>query len=295
MKHVSFARGLAFVLRSRVVQFFAVGLVVWKLAPAPLGAREVVVDSGVVANALRNEQARIARPLTTDEKQRVMADLVADEVLLREGLRLGIGVDDPIVRGRIADRMRGHLEASSPALVTADEARSEAALEAARMPMRVRLAVAFVSKDRPDATSDADMMARSLARSPDTGPPYGGDRAPIEALATWSEDELARLAGASVARAALETPVGAWSAPIATAWGFYLVRPVERRAATPDEALATATASVRRRKQAAAMERTVARLASDYVVTVQSPAGEPAFDARAAATGGAAGAHGGVD
>jgi hypothetical protein len=293
VKHVSFARGLAFVLRSRVVQFFAVGLVVWKLAPAPARTREVVVDSGVVANALRNEQARVARPLTLDEKQRVMADLVADEVLLREGLRLGVGVDDPIVRGRVADRMRGYLEASSPALVTAEEARSEAALEAARMPARIRLAVAFVSKERPDATSDADTLARSLARSPDAAPPYGGDRAPIEALATWSEDELARLAGASVARAAMETPVAAWSAPIASAWGFYIVRPVERRAATPEEALATAAASVRRRKQAAATERTIARLASDYVVTVQSPAGEPAFDARASAAPRARG--GGVD
>ena len=271
------------VLRSRLFQFFAVGALVWAFAPARHREREVVVDSSVVADALRSEQARVARPLTLEEKQRVVGELVEAEVLLREGLRLGIGADDPVVRGRIADRMRGHLEAAAPATVTPDEAREEAARRVARMPVRVRLSIAFISKERPNAASDADALARLLATSPETPAPYGGDRAPIEANEWWREEDLTRAAGASVARAALDTRIGSWSAPIASAWGFYVIRPVERRAPTAAEATDSAAAEVRRRKSAEAVARAVARVTSDYDVTVRSPPGEPAFDLRSMA------------
>ncbi|MDB4938269.1 MAG: hypothetical protein JWP87_5241 [Labilithrix sp.] len=264
--------------KSRLLHFFAVGLVVWCLMPARRSEREVVVESPVVADALRAERARVARRLTDEETQRVMAELVADEVLLREGLRLGVGVDDPVVRGRIADRMRGHLAAASPAEVTADEARDEAAKQAARMPVRIRLALAFVSKERARAAGDADALARALATAPDAPAPYGGDRVPIDAVEWWREEDLARAAGPSVARAAAFGPIGGWSAPIASAWGFFLVRPLERRDASPSEAMESAIATVRARKLADSVARAVGRVSNDYDVTVHSPPGEPAFD-----------------
>jgi hypothetical protein len=281
--------------RSRLAQFFAIGLVGWALSPTARRSRDVMVDASAVAEGLRLEQGRVARPLTDEDKQRVMGDLVADEVLLREGLRLGVGTEDAVVRGRIADRMRAHLEAASPVPVTADEARAEAARQSARMPVRVRLAVAFVGKDRPNATGDADALARALASAPETPSPYGGDRPPLEAGAWWREEDLARIAGPSVARAALETAVGAWSAPIASAWGFYLVRPVERRPPTAEEAMEAGAAEVRRQKRAAAVARAIGRVLSDYDVTVRSPAGEPPFDRERAATASGRAGGDGVD
>jgi hypothetical protein len=274
-------RGLIALARSRLLQFFVIGLVGWALAPRARGEREVVVESSVVADALRLEQARLARPLTPDEKQRVMSDLVASEVLFREGLRLGVGTDDAVVRARIAERMRGHLEAATIVPVTAEEAREEAERQVDRLPLRFRLAVAFVSKDRPNAAGDADALARALAAAPETPAPYGGDRAPIVAAPWWTEEDLARATGASVARAALGTPVGTWSSPVASAWGFYLVRPLERRAPTAAEATDAAMAEVRRRKRAGGVSRAVSRVTSDYDVSVQSPPGEPAFEPRA--------------
>jgi hypothetical protein len=279
-------RGLTALARNRLSQFLAIGLVLWALSPRAQREREVLVESGVVAEAMRLEQARVARPLTPDEKQRVMRELVEDEVLFREGLRLGIGTDDAIVRARIAERMRGHLESATLAPVTPEEVREEAEGEAALMPLRLRLAIAFVSKERPNAAGDADSLARALAAAPETPAPYGGDRPPIAATPWWSEEELARATGASVARAALATPVGAWSAPIASAWGFYLVRPLERRAPSAAEAASVAASEVRRKKRAAAVSRAVARITADYDVSVRSPAGEPAFDPRAVTVAG---------
>ena len=175
----------------------------------------------------------------------------------------------------------GHLEAATIATVTPDEAREEAQREVDRLPLRLRLSVAFVSKDRPNAAGDADALARSLAAAPETPAPYGGDRAPIASAPWWSEEDLARATGASVARAALGTPIGSWSSPVASSWGFYLVRPLERRAPTAAEAMSAAMAEIRRRKGADAVSRAVSRVTTDYDVSVRSPAGEPAFDPRA--------------
>ena len=266
--------------RNRLVHFVVLGALLWKLAPTRDAERDVVVEASAIADAVRAEQARVARPLTGDEKQRVMASLASEELLYREGLRLGIGGDDAIVRARIAERMRMHLASASATTVGADEVRVEAERAATRMPARVRLAVAFVSKDRLDAVPASDALSLALARSPDVAPPYGGDRAPIDAGKWWLQDDLARAAGPSVARAAMETAVGSWSSPIASTWGFYIVRPLERRSPTPEEAMEAAAESVRRRKQAEAVSRAVARIASDYAVTVRAPAGEPAFDPR---------------
>lgn len=283
--------------RSRLLHFVVLGLVVWKLAPVRAREREVVVDAPAVADAIRAEQARLSRALTAEEKQRVMAVLVADEVLYREGARLGIGGDDAIVRARVADRMRSHLLGSAPpAALTSDEVRGEASRTAARMPMRVHLRLAFVSKDRADAAAASDALARSLFASPEVTAPYGGDRAPTEPEGWWLEEDLARIAGASVARAAMETAVGTWSSPAASTWGFYIVRPLERRPPTADELMDVATANVRRRRQADAVDRAVSRVAADYAIRVQVPAGEPAFDpsvARAAI--GSAARNDGVD
>lgn len=296
MVHLDIKRGLLALGQNRLFQFFVIGLVGWSLSPKAQRDREVVVESGAVAEALRLEQARVARPLTPGEKQVVMSELVAEEVLFREGLRLGIGTDDAVVRARIAERMRGHLEAATIAPVTADEARDEAEREAPGLPPRVRLAIAFVSKDRPNAAGDADALALALASAPETPAPFGGDRAPIAATPWWTEEDLARATGASVARAALATPVGSWSSPIASAWGFYLVRPLERRAPTAVEATTAAAAEVRRRKRADAVSRAVSRISSDYDVSVKSPPGEPTFDARAAAgTSRGSGRKDGVD
>lgn len=289
-------RGLGALARSRLFQFFAIGLVGWALSPRAPRDREVLVESSVVAEALRLEQARVARPLTPAEKQRVMGELVEGEVLFREGLRLGVGTDDPVVRARIAERMRGHLEAATIASVTPEEVRVEAERQVEHLPLRLRISVAFVSKERANAAGDADALARALAAAPETPAPYGADRAPLAAMDWWSEEELVRATGASVARAAVVTPVGSWSAPVASSWGFYLVRPLERRAPTAAEATSAAAVEVRRRKRAEAVSRAVSRVANDYDVSVRSPTGEPAFDPHAASAAGRSSDRGaGVD
>ena len=55
------------------------------------------------------------------------------------------------------------------------------------------------------------------------------ERAPIPAEATWTEPTLAGAAGADVARAAMVTPLHRPSEPVTSAWGYWVVMPLERR------------------------------------------------------------------
>jgi len=73
----------------------------------------------------------------------------------------------------------------------------------------------------------------------------------------------------------METAIGTWSAPIASSWGFYLVRPLERRGPTAAEAMDAAAAEVRRKKSADAVARSIARMAADYEVIVRSHPARP--------------------
>ena len=86
---------------------------------------------------------------------------------------------------------------------------------------------------------------------------------------------LARAAGPGVAKAAFETPVGAVSAPIASAWGIWIVRPVERRPLPASEVRGAAEQIVRLRMAGAEIDRVVDRASADVVVDM--PLGEPVY------------------
>ena len=91
---------------------------------------------------------------------------------------------------------------------------------------RVTLAVWFVGKDRPDAEMTARAISTALANGESPKPM---DRAPIPDQTTWSELSLANAAGADVARAAMTTEIDRPSAPVPSAWGFWIVVPRTRR------------------------------------------------------------------
>src|SRR4051794_19267080 len=146
------------VLRSRLVHFVVAGGVLFAIAPRERQDRPVHIGVATIERAWRTEQVHRGRLLTPAEKEEVVDDLVADEVLYREGRRLGIDGSDPVVRARVAESMRSELANAVPAVDPAEVAR-EAAVLAASAPLRVRLDLWFVAKDRPDASRVAAALA----------------------------------------------------------------------------------------------------------------------------------------
>ena len=262
------------------MHFAVVGGLLFAVAPRERRERPIHIGVPTIEHAWRTEQVRMGRILTPGEKQRVVDDLVADEVLYREGRRLGIDGSDAVVRARVAESMRTALANAVPA-VDPEEVAREAAVLAATAPLRVRLDLWFVARDRPEASRVAEVLAAGIGKEHPRSP----DQPPLDEDASYSEEILARAAGPGIAKAAFELPVGAVSRPIASAWGIWIVRPVERRPLPTSELRGAAEQIVRQRRSAVEIERVVDRASADVVVDM--PLGEPAYRRGAPSTAGA--------
>jgi hypothetical protein len=274
---VSAATALA---RSRLVHFLAIGGALWALAPAEKDAGTLRVEREEIERAVARAQANAGHALDDAERRGVIADLVRDRVLAAEGRRLGLADDDEVVRARMAMRMREALGSSAggagaPA-PPEDEVRAEAVAQAARAPERIELEAAFVGKDHAGAGTLAEALAAARAAGAASPP---GDVPPIPSRATWTAADLARAAGPGVARYAATAAGPAWSPPIASAWGFWVVRVLARRPASEAEAYGDAVRAVQRRRAGAAVDAAVRRAANAYRLEVATPEGMPRFTA----------------
>lgn len=262
--------------RHRLTHFLAIGAVLYVLAPKEPERGTIAVDAARIEAAVRATQAAKGHPLSAEEKRDVVASVVDEEVLFREGIRLGLEEGDGIVRGRVADRMRAQLEKSVPEPAVSD---AEIDGEIAKLrggPDLVHVALYFVSKDHPGAEKRAEQLSKELSSGADAGPLPSVDAMPLPADAWWTADALAQAAGSSVAQSALQTPIGQASLPISAAWGYYVVVPLERRAPAEAELRERARAAVVARKKTDDVQHVVDRARQEYRVDVRLPEGVPA-------------------
>lgn len=270
--------------RHRLAHFFAIGAVLYALAPREPERGTVAVDAARIEAAMRATQAAKGHPLSAEDKQAVVASVVDEEVLFREGIRLGLEEGDGIVRGRIADRMRAQLEKSVPDPAVTDAEIDGEISRLRRGPDLLHVALYFVSKDHAGAEKRAERLSKELTNGADAGSPPEVDAMPLPTDAWWTADVLAQAAGGSVAQSAMQTPIGQASPPISAAWGYYVVVPLERRAPAEAELRERARAAVMTRKKSADVQHVVDRARKEYRVDVRLPEGVPTNGERRSAT-----------
>ncbi len=166
---------------------------------------------------------------TPEQMDSLIDRYIQEEIFFREGLALGLDRDDEIVRRRVAQKF----EFLQQDLVLPEEP-DVAALRAyfdqnaARYaePARVSFSQIYFSADR---SGDAEARARAItvsarldavAPSPALGDPFPG-QSEVTAL---SAEELSRLFGQSpIVGAAFGAPVGQWSGPYRSGYGWHLI------------------------------------------------------------------------
>lgn len=259
--------------KSRLCHFLALGGVLALAAPRdPDEARAatIVVEAGRINERLRAEEARRGRRLEAAEREGITREVIDEEVLAREATRAGLGEGDPIVRTRLAERMRAALAQALPAPRASEREIADAVdREIARAPERTRVALWFVPKERADAAREAESIATAIrAEGPDRARGRG-ERPPIPDNAFWTETELARLAGPVVAHAAFATAVGNPSEALPSAWGYYVLVPLERRPASADDVRADVERGLALAKQREDLDKLVARARANYTIDVR--------------------------
>lgn len=266
------------VVREPLVHVLVLGVLLFALhrfvAP-PAASREIVVPGDALAGLRDDFRRRTGRmPSATDEQALVDA-WVDDEILVREGLALGLDRGDAIVRRRLIQKMELLLENTETVPPPTDaELEAFLAAHAARYasPPRVSFTHVFVSSQRAGdrATSEAEALRAQLDAGTDPsalGDPFLRGRD----FRLHSQAELASIFGPGFAAEVMALPAATWSAPLRSAFGVHLVRVSEKRAGTAPD-LASVREQVEREwrvERHATLDREArARLRTRYVVRV---------------------------
>jgi hypothetical protein len=208
---------------------------------------------------------------------------IQDEMLFRQGEALKLGQDDEIVRRRIAQKMQFLVQdLSPPAEPTQAQLAAYYAAHPSRYatPMRATFSHIFFSAQM---VGDAAAQARAaavlktlpdgLARAPDRGDPFPD----LYDFSAYGPQQVARLFGHTpFTTAVFAAPVGRWSGPYRSAYGWHLIY-VDGRDAPGRQPFDEVREAVRtdylQDAQGAANQAALAKLARRFTVVRDDKAG----------------------
>jgi hypothetical protein len=193
---------------------------------------------------------------------------VHDEMLYRQGLALKLDRDDEIVRRRVIQKMQFLMQdLNPPAEPTAAQLGAYYQAHAAKyaVPAKATFShVYFSAQGLGDAAARAKaiQVLRTLPAAATRAPGRGDPFPDLYDFAGYDPAQVGRLFGDSeFTRAVFTAPVGQWSGPYRSGYGWHLVR-IEARQAPSQPPLATVRESVR----------------DDYLEAAQGASNERAFD-----------------
>jgi hypothetical protein len=202
------------------------------VSPGDSGGRRIVITQGVADDLVAQHVAARGREPSTTELNHLIESYVHDEILYREGVRLGLERDDIVVKRRVRQKIemiaeedastRAPTDADLMAYLTANQARfiQPAILtfdqvfigESGSVPGIVP--VVAVTRDALRKGADPEKLGKPTLL------PHRMTRTP--------SDLVAREFGGSFAAALEKVPVGEWVGPIDSSFGAHYVRVSDR-------------------------------------------------------------------
>src|SRR3954468_7115700 len=186
------------------------------VSPGDAGGRRIVITQGVVDDLVTQHVAARGREPSTTELNRLIESYVRDEILYREGVRLGLERDDIVVKRRVRQKIemiaeedastRTPTDADLFAYLTANQARFV-------QPAILTFEQVFLGESKPGPG-----VVHVVAR-PTLLPPR---------ITRTPADLVARDFGASFAAALEKAPLGEWVGPIDSSFGAHYVRVSDR-------------------------------------------------------------------
>ena len=170
---------------------------------------------------------QMQRDPTNEELQGIIHERVDEEVLAREALRLGLDKDDMIIRRRLAQKMTFASEDTAN-LPEPDEAALKAFFEKTKAdyqaPPRVTFRHQFFNSDRGKdqalARAKEALGKVTLRQDEALGEPFLLPQTYSDASLT----DINKDYGQDFAAALLSVPLNQWSGPIASAYGYHLIK-----------------------------------------------------------------------
>jgi peptidyl-prolyl cis-trans isomerase C len=228
---VAVSHWVGLVARSRLLHFAAIGALIFAVAPASRQGRHVSVSREYLESLYAAQAQKLGvAALSAAAREEVDRRAVEDEVLYREALRMGLDRDDAVVRQHLIQKslvLAEDLAGASRDPSRADvEAYFEAHPDRFRRGQEVRLIHVFAAR-RETLSALADVVRAAEAERPGIAPALG-DAFPLSRDVRATGQDLATTYGEPFAEAVLRQPMGVWSEPVVSRFGFHLVKIVDK-------------------------------------------------------------------
>jgi hypothetical protein len=215
--------------RHRLAQFGVLGGLLFALGPKQGSTRDIAIDGARLRALHAAEASRNGVPLLDDRAARAVDQrALEDELLYREGVRLGLDKNDGIVRERVIQKVLFLAEelAGATKPPTDEELARFFERQRDRWSTGDHVTLEHVFQRSPEAL-EAFLAAGEGARLPDSEP------CPLPRTLDVDLADLDTKLGAGFSASVATAPEGRWAGPFKSAYGYHLVRVEERRAARP--------------------------------------------------------------
>jgi hypothetical protein len=198
-------------------------------------SHRITVDDAVQADLVGRFTEAWQRPPDRAEVNRLIADYVKEEILYRQGMAMGLGEDDPVVRRRIRQKVEVMSEESQDAAPPTD-AQLEAYLRRHagkyRQPPLLSFDQLFFDPAKRGVGGKIS-AARARLHSGADFRTLGDVSLLPDHLDAATPDEIADDFGGAFAGAVAAQPLGRWVGPIRSGLGEHLVRITAREGSAP--------------------------------------------------------------
>lgn len=211
-------------VREPLVHFLAAGSALFLLM-GQFGAedrldRSITINEADVTRLASQWEQTWRRPPTPQILDSLIRDYIKEEIYFREAMRLGLDVDDPVIRRRL----RAKMEFLATAEIQNMEP-SDTALEQYYAANKIRYAEKpafsfdqqFLGEDQD--TAKASVMALNVGKPVQTQP-----LSVSPSMDNAASDSIARAFGDGFADSLRALPKGRWSGPVQSGFGWHAVR-----------------------------------------------------------------------
>lgn len=266
-------------LREPLLHFLLIGLGLFLLygqvSPGDADSKRITVSQARVDDLARQYQALWGRPPAAAELSGLIESYVRDEIMYREGMAMGLGRDDAVIKRRIRQKVD---------LMAEEDGTASAPTDAELLAYMKAHPAAFVQPgvisfeqilfDPASTTPEAVEAAQRALAGGAGAEAFGITSLLPRRVAATALDLVARDFGADFANRLAAVPLDQWAGPVPSGFGIHLVR-VSARSAPKLPALADVRAAVAREwendRRIRAREASYARLRATYDIKIEAP------------------------
>lgn len=226
------------ILKEPLFHFFLFGLLIFgwyaylnPADPAESDPRIIVIDAQRMDSVIQQFRTTWRRPPTREELEKMVQATVREEILVREAQALGLDRGDGMIRNRLRQKMEFLTASVAQSVQPGDELLIDHMKEnAERFTRPQRVAFEQVAFGQVTSAEPIDAARAALESGADPGG-LGTISLLPPAMPLTPKPEVDRAFGKGFGDALMQLPVGEWSGPVRSGYGYHLVRVVDREEA----------------------------------------------------------------